>query len=366
MRRLLLAVTVAVLCAPPLAAQRLWSAELGVRGGFARFKPAGTAAADQSDLLDLPGFGSGYGSLFALIPAGARVAIEPSIGFTQASIGEQSFGIFFSTSSVDLGLRGDYAVTANVFLALGGELVYTESSGQHDIQLGLQAAVGYRTPLSARLAARIEGQVTALARGGSANLQPANVYALLLGVSARTGGADVRPPSLGGWTPAIGVAAGYSRAHLVGDIAPGFPGVVDVTLLSLPGTPAAASFPAPPTMFVVVPLTGRLALEPGFDLHRTQISDTTTFTGTLAARLDVAFGAHWYAATGPVMQVVKNTGSSAFGIAGLGVAWGSRFHLTGDLDGRVELGYTMFKERGGFPLATNVLGVTVGAMMPLR
>lgn len=361
MRPLLGLFALGAFAASPLASQRSWAPEVGVRGGFVRFKLTGTAAADHSDLVDVPGFGSGYGSLFAVIPIGARVAVEPSIAFTQVELGDPTF-IFLSNTNVDLGLRANYALTTHVFAAVGGALIFSESSGQHDMQLGVQAAVGYRTSISDRLATRIEAQIISHARGGNDLFQPANVYAVLVGFSARARSAP-RPPASGPgfWTPALGVAGGYSRAHLSG-----FGTAIDFTLFSAPGSVAAAGIPAPPSMFAIIPLTNRLALEPGFDVHRTQSSGTTSFTGLFSARLDYAVGAHWYAAAGPAMQVVKSTGSSAFGIAGLGLAWGTRFAVAGDLGGRVELGYAMFKERSGSPFAVNTFGVLFGATMPLH
>ncbi|MBI1966524.1 MAG: hypothetical protein HYS40_00895 [Gemmatimonadetes bacterium] len=361
MRPLLALFILGALAVCELSAQHLWTPEIGVRGGYARFKLTGTSAADHTDLVDLPGFGSGYGSLFVVIPVGRRIAIEPSVALSQVSAGEPTL-FFVSNTNVALGLRGDYALTPHVYAAFGGRLIYSESGGQHDMQFGAQAAIGYRTPLSARISARLEAEMSTMARGSRDNLQPSNLYALLVGLSARSGSAaGRRVVAAGRWAPVLGVAAGYSRAHLSGA---GL--TIDFTLLAAPGSVAAAGVSAPPTLFAIVPLTERLAFEPGFDIHRTQSLGTTNFSGMILTRLDYAVGPHWYAAAGPAMHIIKNTGSSAFGVAGFGVAWGSRFHLAGDLGGRVELNYTMFKERSGLPFAANTLGVMFGAMMPLR
>ena len=364
MRPLPALLTVATLAAAPLAAQRLWTPEIGVQGGIARFKPAGTVAPDQSDLFDLPGFSSGYGPLFVVIPVGARLALEPSIGLTQASVGASSIGLFIGNTNADLGLRADYAITSHAFAALGGALIYSESGGQHDAQFGVQAALGYRAPLSSRITARLEAIVVAMARGTNDQLPPADLYAVLLGLSARAKAAPLparRSAAAAPWAAAFGVAAGYTRTHLSG-----LGATIDFTLLAAPGTVAGAGLAAPPTLFTILPLTGRYALETGFDIHRTQTAGTTQFNGLISTRLDFAFGSHWYAATGPALHINKSTGSSAFGVAGLGLAWGHRFHLSGDLGGRVELGYMMFKQRSGFPFASNTLAVMFGATMPLH
>lgn len=359
MRPLCTALALAALAASDAPAQARWTPEVGVRGGFVHLKPAGTGESDQTDALDIPGFG--YGSIFAVIPVGGRFALEPNVALTQLAVSAPTLLILLSGTGVNLGLRADYAITRDAFAALGGQLLYSEAGGEHDTQFGVQAAVGYRAPLSDRLTGRLEAQLITMARGRRETLPPVNRYGVLLGLSARAAGHTAPRAETVRWEPALGVAVGYSRTHLsTGGLA------ADFILLAAPGTPAAAGVPAPPTMFLIIPLTARLALEPGFDIHRAQSGGTTTFAGTVSARVNVAVGPRWYGGLGPALQVIKNTGSSAFGVAGIGLAWGARFPLTGDLGGRVELGYAMFKERSGSPFAANTLSVMFGASMPLR
>jgi len=40
--------------------------------------------------------------------------------------------------------------------------------------------------------------------------------------------------------------------------------------------------------------------------------------------------------------------------------------LNGELAGRVEINYTMFKQNGDLSQATNTVGLMVGAALPLR
>ncbi len=180
-RNLVVVLALAVSIAPA-AAQRSWSPELGIQGGVARLKPTGTGASDATDLWDLPGFGSGYGALFVVIPVRGRFAAEPSVSAFESSVGEPRI-FFSSTTSATLGLRGDYAVTTKLYAAAGGSLAYFRSSGRHDAQLGLQAAVGFRTHIGDRLRGRAEALVMTL-RQTEMSL-PGNIYALLLGLSAR-------------------------------------------------------------------------------------------------------------------------------------------------------------------------------------
>ena len=359
MRQLLVLLAFMALARREAATQARWTPEIGVRGGFVRSKPAGTSAPDQTDAIDLPGVG--YSSIFAVIPFWHRFALEPSVEFAQLGVGVPGL-LFLSATNANVGLRADYAITAHLFAALGGQLLYSESGGQHDTQFGVQAAAGYRTPLSRRLVARVEAQFTSADWGYRGNLPPTNTWGVLLGLSARAAGVAADPVNKARWTPEFGVAAGYTRAHLSGS---GL--TADITLFAAPGSAAAAAgIPAPPTLFVVIPLWRRLALEPGFDVHRAHSNGTTTFTSTFSTRLNFAVARHWYAGLGPVVQVIKDSTNATLGVSGLGAAWGGRFRLGGDLGGRVELAYATFKERSGSPFTANTVAITFAATMPLK
>ena len=91
-----------------------------------------------------------------------------------------------------------------------------------------------------------------------------------------------------------------------------------------------------------------------------------TFAGTFALRVNYAVARRWYAGLGPVVQVVKDSTNRTLGTSGVAVAWGGRFHLAGDVGGRVELAYATFKERSGSPFTTNTVAITFAATMPLK
>ncbi len=55
-----------------------------------------------------------------------------------------------------------------------------------------------------------------------------------------------------------------------------------------PVTGGAAGVATPPTLFVLLPIGRRLAIEPGLDMHRTQSRGITTFSGNLSLRVDYA------------------------------------------------------------------------------
>ncbi len=383
MRSLLIVVTLTALAAAPASAQRpkrSWSPELGVQGGFTRFKFAGTGHSDQADFFDAPGFvglapvvPAGVGALFAIIPVHDALALEPAVTTAQLTAAG-------GATVASLGLRADYAVTRAIYLAAGGVLGFVETSGQHETQLGVQAALGYRVRLAGRLAGRVE--VDWQSANKAKLLPPWNTYSVLFGISSRVAGAATPSGAAGGaraprrtgvWQPVLGVAGGYSRIHFIG-------GGGDITVMSFPiwGTGLAASpfgtvAPTAPTLFAVIPVAARLALEPGVDFHRTQSQGTTIFSGNFAARLDWAVSGGWYAAGGLNFHFIKATKgafpdstTTSVTLPGATVAWGYRFPLSGDLGGRVELNYTLFRQNADLSQATNTVGLLVGATLPLK
>jgi len=388
-RRLFAAAAVTALAAAPRPVraqrpQRSWSAELGVQGGFSRFKPSGTGRSDQADFFDVPGFtlvplvpASGATALYAIIPVHGKLALEPSFATSQLEGGSGN-----GLTLVTAGLRGDYAVTRKIYAAAGATLGFVETTGRHETQLGVQAAVGYRLHLAGRLNGRMEASWQSTKNASL--LPPWNTYSVLFGISSRvaSGAADGTPslaadsarPPRSAWQPAIGLQGGYQRTHLVG-------GAGDITILSFPSWGSGlttsplggAVAPSAPALYAIVPVSTRLAVEPGVDVHRTQFNRVTVFSGNLAGRLDWAVSGGWYAAGGLNLHFIKatkgtfaDTSTTAVSVPGVNLGWGYRFHLSGDLAGRVEINYTMFKQNTDLSRATNTVGLMVGAAMPLK
>ena len=166
-------------------AQRAWQSEIGVQGGFVRVKPAGTGKADQLDVFAVPGANYALGlltqgSVYAIIPASEKLAVEPSFVVAQLDGGT-------TNTTSRLGVRANYAFTPTFYAAAGGLLLYLHSSGSQSKTLGLQGAVGYRMHLTGLLNARIEANVSATKR--TKNLNPFDSYGVLFGVSTRLHGA---------------------------------------------------------------------------------------------------------------------------------------------------------------------------------
>jgi hypothetical protein len=229
------------------------------------------------------------------------------------------------------------------------------------------AALGYRQELGADLTARIEAQWISQAHTDS--IAPANMYGLLLGFSRRLRASPAGPaPATASsstrtrpWRLGLGLAGGYVDNHLYGN-ALGFYLDVHETGIALP----VSGSTTPPTLSLIVPLRGRLAVETGFGAQRTQQQGNTLFDGQLSTRVDLAIYRGGYVAGGGNVRYIEQTGSSGFAFAGANVAAGYRFPLFDGLDGRAEVSFTTFKERRDFPFAQNTLAVLMGVTMALE
>ncbi len=351
-------------------AQRSWQTEFGIQGGFTRLVAAGTGG-DPTDAFSLPGFNLGTlapsaAGLYVIIPWSQKVAVEADVAASQFTTG-------VTVTSLSIGLRGNYALTRSVYAAAGGALTYTNGIAANETQLGIQAAVGYRHRLNRALNARLEARTTFF--GKAENAGAVDVYSVLLGVSTvtsrgRTGRSAPAASTRRAWTPQLGISGGYANVHLVGGgslstlAIPGYGGALGAALGSGPGF---SEVTLPPTMFVIIPVGDKIAVEPALDIHRFQASGQTDFSGNLSVRLNYAVHGGWYGALGGNLHYVKTTGANAATRPGLNLGWGYRFPLLAALGGRVEANYTMFGENTDLGLApTNTFGMMFGATMPLK
>jgi hypothetical protein len=366
--------------ASPVAAQNFWHPEIGIQGGYARLKPAGTGRSDAIDLIEFPTPGYvapllAYSSLYALIPAGRRLAIEPTLSF--ANLTESTGG---DATTARVGLRADLAFSSSFYAAAGAIMNNLQSGGNHATQFGAQVAAGYRFVLTPTLDGRLEASMTATQKRRP-GLGPEDTYALLFGVSSRLDrapaarGAPRGGAPSGAWQPSIGVTGGYSAIKgdgtnlmITGVFLPGFGG-------SAPALTGGGTFlPQVPTLFAILPLGRRIAFEPGVDLHRIQSNGRTVFSANLAGRFDYAVVGGWYAALGAHEDWIKGTKGSftdttktSVGITGASVAWGYRFHLAGDLGARTELNYVAFaKNESAKTPAMNTVSILFSLTMPLK
>ena len=366
MKRFTTVLALATLAAPAAAQRGSWQTEIGIQGGYSQIKPAGTGRDDKIKAFDLPGSSFILGVLtsapvYAIIPWKDKIAIEPSLGFSQSQFGtEINLGM--------LGLRADYALSTEFYAAAGGVLGYLNSGSQDVKQLGVTAAVGYRRHLVGALNARLEASTTF--RKKTTDLAPSNSYSVLLGVSTRTGGGASassparRGPSNQAWEPVLGVSGGYAGIHAVG-------GAFTGTTFSMPGVGASAEalgipIGGPPTLFAIFPLGSKLGIEPGLDLrHIDQPASSSAINAS--ARLDYAVDGGWYGAAGATMTNINPRTVAAKWVAGVVVAWGYRFQLTSAFGGRMEMSYNMRQKSTDLGLPPiNIFAVSLGATMPLR
>lgn len=364
MRRSLVMIALLSWCATNAQAQKAWQTEFGIQGGFTRLVQAG-AGADPTDAISIPGFNLGSlvpaaAGLYVTIPWTQKLAVETDFAASQFSSG-------LTATFVTLGVRGDYALTRHLYGAAGGTLAYNNGIA-NETQLGVQAALGYRYKLSGTLNGRVEARTTFYGKAESAGAVDA--YSFLVGVSTVTSrgrparGTSARAPQRA-WTPRLGIAGGYASVNVIG--------VGSLTALSVPGYGSAlgavltSEVTLPPTVFAILPIGKKIAIEPALDIHRFQESGQTDFSGNLSVRLDYAVHGGWYGALGGNLHYIKATGADAATRTGVNVGWGYRFPLVAALGGRVEANYTMFGENTDLGLApTNTFGLMFGVTMALK
>ncbi len=299
-------------------------------------------------------------ALFLVIPVASRFALEPSLSATHDRITESS-GLIptATTAEVRLSLRADVAIASGFYVAGGGGIRYLAMDNNHSVQTGILGAIGYRHNLGANLGTRIEARWLTLRRADS--VLPSNQYSLLLGISRSLRRIETGNGGRGPWRLRLGIAGGFVRTHLYGS----FSGLsIDLhdTALDFPGSGSTT----PAKLFVIAPLGGRFALETGFGVQRTQEQGVTFSDGHLAPRLDIAIAGGIYAAAGGNIRYLEQTGTAGFALAGANAAVGYRFPFIQELEGRAELGYTVFKQRRNYPFAENDLAVLFGVSMPLK
>lgn len=366
MRKLSLVLALVAGVATTAQAQNSWRTELGIQGGYSQVKPSGTGADDAQSFFMLPGASTvlpllTYGSIYVIIPWKDKIAVEPTFGFSQFSLGT-------GATATRIGLRLNYAISPKIYGGAGGVLNYIEQSGSNGTQLGIQLGLGYRLQFAPGLNGRIEAQWVSTKNAADVT-GPFNAYSVLVGVSSRIGGRAAAPArratSTSLWTRAIGVNAGYSRVHIVG-------GAGDATFLSAPGVGGSVGalgnfVPGPTTLFAVLPIGRKTALEPGLDITSADLSGTGADLSISAAlRLDYAVSGGWYGAVGGQLAHLKPSTGSSVSVFGGTIAWGYRFHLAGDFGGRVEMNYLTFPKNDDLGVAANTFSILFGATMPLR
>lgn len=361
-----------VLAGGAVQAQEWGPAILGIQGGFTYFKYDGSKYYDTE--LNLPGvfFGPGVTSppaVWLRAPVHGPWAVEASISAGVTS--NQLFEASWSAASV----RADYLLPRGLYASAGlladraGSVSGATTSGV--LIWGVQAGFGVRVPLGPVIEGRVDGVAQFWEKKGTVPAQ--NAYSLMIGAgaplsvraSARSTATGTVEP--GSWQLAFGTSASVAVSHSVG------PGATVVGIM-IPGWGGGnGNFlftPAP--FYFTVPIGGRFALEPSFDVHRTHFLTTnsglfTASTTTLGLRMHYGFSGGWYSGAGLVVIGKKATGRPWRGISGVSVEGGYRFHLSGAWGGRIEVSHTMLaRQRAAFEPPQTVTALSVGATVDLR
>lgn len=366
MRKLLLTLGLVAGVAPAAVAQDAWRPEIGIRSVFGQVDVDGT----NVTLIDLPaGSGiEGYGanaSLYGVIPVGRRFAVEPSLGFSDVSAAGTT------ATTVNAGGRVLYSAWRKVYLAAGPSLSLIKSDGEELTRWGGQVAAGYRFHVSGAVDGRAELFYSTLGKNDDFGLVESNEIGLAVSLGM---GLGERPAPRGArgaradrmWDLALGVQGGYSHAS--------FPGQVEITNFSLPGTGGEGGLfgvplPQLAPWFVQIPVGERFALEPSFGYHRFDIEDGPNGSMyTLGLRGDYAFNRTFYGAvSGELLGVGGDSFDGVDGMTGLGFATGVRFPLVAGLKARTELSYRVFTGGDSAVLPDNqVTSLSFALLAPLR
>ena len=170
--------------APARASNRAWQSMLGIQGGYTRAHDVG--GGDRTALA-VPGIGgsisvlgtpAGPPILFAILPIARKIAIEPGIDLARV----QASGT--TVVAVNSSTRVDYAVAGGWYGAVGGNLLYLKATGQgSETVTGLNAAWGYRFPLTSSLGGRFEIDYTMMKANTKLLLPPINTLGLQFGAT---------------------------------------------------------------------------------------------------------------------------------------------------------------------------------------
>ncbi|HET9385656.1 MAG TPA: hypothetical protein VFO67_10945 [Gemmatimonadales bacterium] len=166
--------------AAPARNARAWQPALGLQGGYARAHAVGGGG--DATVLSFPGLGGGatvLGSpagppvLFAILPVGKKIAIEPGFDFNRLQgQGQTLFG-------ANVSARLNYAVSGGWYAAAGGNLNYIKvTGGDAETITGGNVAWGYRFPLVAGLGGRVEIDYTMMAKNDGAGFPAINTFGL--------------------------------------------------------------------------------------------------------------------------------------------------------------------------------------------
>jgi hypothetical protein len=371
MRKLGLSLALLAGAAAPVAAQRMWQPEIGIRAGFTRFDDPNSD--DYFDVIDLPAPGGiavsaalGEAPLYGIIPVSDRLAVQPTFGFQNLS------GSSTELSALIAGVRLNIAITRSFYAGVGGTAYLVKTNGLEDTEGAIEGAVGYRHDFGGRF--RGSAELFYEKREQSVLLTQVNAFGLRLGMGYALG--ELRPAGRAGrpamadrssamWNTSIGLQGGWSLISL--------PGNTSLAVLSLPFggqslLGGAQALPGPSTFSMIFPVGQKMAFEPSLDIHRAQAKDADAVTAfQVGARINYAFNHVTYAGVGLEGTSISIKGEDhSMRISPL-VAAGVRFPLVGRMQGRTELNFRVTGSGGGDDIQSGqITSFVFGILVPVK
>jgi len=152
------------------------------------------------------------------------------------------------------------------------------------------------------------------------------------------------------WETDLGLQGGFVRMKPAGT---GRNDHSDVFLA--PGFNLGPALPLPNALFMTIPVSAKVALEPS--LAASALSQTGSATVLQAGlRVDYAIASGLYGAGGALLGRISNAGYEA----GLQLAGGYRFHLTGPVRARIEANVQTWKGKSGSIRPVDTYGLLFG------
>lgn len=152
------------------------------------------------------------------------------------------------------------------------------------------------------------------------------------------------------WQTELGLQGGFVRLKPAGT---GRSDQNDAFLA--PGFNLGPAFPAPNALFMVVPLSPKVALEPSLGAAFFSLGGSASVVQA-GLRIDYAIASGLYGAGGALLGRVSGAGYEA----GLQVAGGYRFHLTGPVHARIEANIQTWKGKSGVINPLDTYGLLFG------
>lgn len=169
---------------------------------------------------------------------------------------------------------------------------------------------------------------------------------------AMVAGAVAPLAAQGMWQPEIGIRAGFTRFD-----DPNSDAHVDV--IDVPGVGGyGAVGNAPSGLYGIIPMGGRLAIQPNMGFYNLSLSGTTLTALAIGARLNMALTEDFYGAAGINAYVVKSSGLEDTQGA-IELAAGYRHAFSGNFRGTVEAFYEK-REKSEDLIELNAMGVRFG------